>query len=392
MRILQIHNRYAEPGGEDTISDAEAALLAQAGHDVQPFRIGNPARGLAAARTFAAAPYNPAQERAMRARVQAFAPDVAHVHNTWFALSPSIFRALRRERVPTVMTLQNFRPLCAEAKLFRAGGECRDCVGTHPWRAVVHSCYRGSVPASIVAAATISLHRRLGTWDAIDRFFAPSETVKAIFVQGGFPAAKIVVKPNVVADPGPRLAPPSASPTVLYAGRLSPEKGVALLLGAWREAAPALPGFELAIVGDGPQRAELERAAGQRVRFHGFVAPDALAQLMLTGRALVFPTQWPENFGRSIVEAMAAGLPVLASDIGTPAELVGAVGREWVVPPASGEAWAAALTGLGDGDRVDRAGALARALFERHYGFDTGLAQLLAVYGELTGAASAQAA
>jgi glycosyltransferase involved in cell wall biosynthesis len=383
MRILQVHNRYVEPGGEDTISDAEAALLTEAGHDVDVLRVHNPEDRLSAARAFVAAPYNFAQERAMRARVRSFAPDLAHVHNTWFALSPSVFRALRTERVPTVMTLQNFRPLCAEAKLFRDGGLCTDCVGTHPWRGVRYACYRGSVPASIVAATTIALHRKLGTWDKIDRFFAPSESVKTVFVEGGFPGEKIVVKPNVVRDPGPRALPPSESPTVLYAGRLSPEKGLALLLEAWREAAPTIPELELVIVGDGPQREALERAAPERVRFHGYVEPEALVPIMLAARALVFPTQWPENFGRTIVEAMAAGLPVLASDIGTPAELVGRLGPDWLVLPSSRPEWVTGLTRLADSTRVDGAGRRARELFERDYNFDVGLRALLDVYRKM---------
>src|SRR5207302_8123995 len=136
------------------------------------------------------------------------------------ALTPSVFRALRSESVPTVMTLQNFRLVCAEAKLFRDGRTCTDCVGTHPWRGALHACYRGSVPASIVAAATISLNRRVGSWDGIDRFLAPSEFVRSIFLQAGFAPERIVVKPNVVADPGARDAAPSASSTLLYVGRL----------------------------------------------------------------------------------------------------------------------------------------------------------------------------
>jgi glycosyltransferase involved in cell wall biosynthesis len=383
MRILQVHNQYVEPGGEDTISDTEAALLTGAGHIVDRLRIRNPEGGLAAARSFAAAPYNFAQERAMRARVRSFGPDVAHVHNTWFAFSPSIFRALRSEGVPVVMTLQNFRPLCAEAKLFRDGGLCTDCVGTHPWRAVRYRCYRGSTPASVMAAATIALHRKLGTWEAIDRFFAPSESVKNVFVEGGFSSRRITVKPNVVTDPGPRSEPPSASRTVLYAGRLSPEKGLALLLDTWQEAAADIPDLELLIVGDGPQRAALERRAPRRVNFSGFVEPAELVPIMLAARALVFPTQWPENFGRSIVEAMAAGVPVLASDIGTPAEVVGELGPEWLLPPGDRQEWVAALTRLTDPARVDGAGRRARELFEQKYNIEIGLRQLLEVYQEL---------
>jgi glycosyltransferase involved in cell wall biosynthesis len=281
------------------------------------------------------------------------------------------------------MTLQNFRPLCAEAKLFRDGRTCTDCVGRSPWRAVRYACYRGSVPASIVAAATIALHRRLATWDLVDRVLAPSESVKAVFVDGGFDPGRIVVRPNFVPDPGGRARSPSASRTVLYVGRLSPEKGLRVLLDAWRAASAELGDLELVIVGDGPQRAELERLAPASVSFAGYVEPGRLPEYMLAARALVFPTLWSENFGRSIIEAMAAGIPVLASDIGTPSELVGELGERWLVPPRRVPAWAVALAGLTDDDAVRAGGSRARELFEHRYAPAAGLRSLLATYAEL---------
>ncbi len=196
-------------GGEDTIADTEAELLRGAGHEVEPFRLSNSGRPAAAAASLLAAPWNPGQHRAMRARVRKLRPDIAHVHNTWFALSPSIFHALAAEGIPTVMTIQNFRLMCAEAKLFRNGRLCTECVGTHPWRAVRYACYRRSRPQSAVAALTIALNRQLSSWDHVDRFFAPSKFVRDVFADGGFDPDRIVVKPNVIGDPGPRREAPS---------------------------------------------------------------------------------------------------------------------------------------------------------------------------------------
>ncbi|MGI8412551.1 MAG: glycosyltransferase family 4 protein [Solirubrobacteraceae bacterium] len=380
MKVLQIHNKYAFAGGEDTIADTEADLLVRAGHEVERVRVRNIDRGAAALRAYAAAPYNIAQYRDMRARARAFGPDIAHVHNTWFTLTPSVFHALRAESVPIVMTLQNFRLICAEGKLYRNGRQCTECVSHHPWRAMRYSCYRDSIPSSAVAAATISLNRGFGSWDLIDRFFAPSEFVKDVFVRGGFDARRIVVKPNVVPDPGPRPRPPSDSRTLLYVGRLAREKGPDVLLEAWRHAAPAVPDLELVMIGDGPMRAELESRAPERVRLLGWVEPDQLHLHMLNARALIFPTQCSENFGRSIVEAMAAGMPVLASDIATPADLVGELGQHWLVAPHDPPAWAAALAALDDDATIDAGGRRGRGLFERKYTFEIGLRRLMDVY------------
>ncbi len=380
MRILQIHNPYVYAGGEDTIADTEAELLRDAGHEVDRFRASNPDRAPRAAASLLAAPWNPARYRAVRDRVRELRPDIAHVHNTWFALTPSIFPALAAEGIPTVMTIQNFRLMCAEAKLFRDGGLCTKCVGSHPWHAVRYACYRGSRPQSAVAALTIAVNRRVGSWDRIDRFFAPSEFVKGVFAQGGFDPGRIVVKPNVIGDPGPRPQSPSSARSILFVGRISPEKGPKLLLDAWREAAPQAPDLELVMIGDGPVRAELEREAPPRTRFLGWVPPSELPEQLLAARALVFPTQWSENFGRSIIEAMAAGMPVLASDIATPAEIVGELGAEWLVAPHDHAAWRNALAGLSDGAVVDAGGARARALFERKYNLEAGLDALLETY------------
>jgi glycosyltransferase involved in cell wall biosynthesis len=385
--VLQVHNVYTQPGGEDAIADAEAALLRAAGHEVTAMRVQNPEGAVHAARALAAAPWNPTRYRAMRRTVRECRPDVAHVHNTWFALTPAVLTALRAERVPVVMTLQNYRLLCVNAFLFRDGRVCTDCVGTHPWHGVQHACYRDSRPQSAIAAATITTNRALRTWDHVDRFVAPSRFVRQVFIDAGVAADRITVKPNTVSDPGPRPAPPSTANEVVYAGRLSPEKGVDTLLAGWAKAGGTVAGMELVVVGEGPQRGELERMAVAGVRFTGWLAADDLQALLLRARALVFPSVWWENFGRVIIEAMAAGLPVMASDIATPAEVVAPLGAGWLVPPGDAPAWAAHLARLGDDSFVDAGGAAARAAFESEFAPDVGLDRLLAVYASVVGAA-----
>ncbi|MBC6447995.1 glycosyltransferase [Actinokineospora xionganensis] len=390
MRVLQIHNRYATPGGEDRVADDEAALLAAAGHEVVRVRGDNPGGGAAAVATLAGAVWNPRRFHDIRALVRADRPDVAHVHNTWFGLSPSTVDALHAEGVPVVMTLHNYRLLCANGLLYRDGAPCTDCLGAKPWPAVTHRCYRGSAAQSAVAAATIAASRHRGTWRRVTRFIAPSESIKAIHVDAGFDPARIIVKPHGVPDPGPRPTPPGHSSTVLSVGRLSAEKGLETLLAAWRTAATSLGDQKLVIVGDGPLRQRLEQNAPPRTSFTGWVSPARLSELMLSSRALVFPTRWYETFGRVAVEAMAAGMPVLASDISGPAEIAGRLGPEWLVPPGDEQAWATALGRLTDGPSITAAGAKGRAIFEREYGEAGGLRALLDAYSEATTAARAK--
>ncbi|HKQ01822.1 MAG TPA: glycosyltransferase, partial [Actinomycetes bacterium] len=239
MRILQVHTRYRYEGGEDAVARAEAALLTQAGHEVVPYVAENPQGPGPTAAAMLASPWNPAAARKLRSAARRARPDVAHVHNTWFALTPSVVAALDGIGVPVVVTLHNYRLLCANASLFRDGRPCEDCVGTHPWHGVQHRCYRGSAVSSTAVAATISLNRALGTWDRHVRLFlALNDFARDRFVTGGLPPDRVWVKPNSVGDPGRRAGPPSASRTVLFAGRLVPEKGVGVLLDAWRRHAP----------------------------------------------------------------------------------------------------------------------------------------------------------
>jgi glycosyltransferase involved in cell wall biosynthesis len=381
MKVMQIHNHYRLDGGEEASVEVEADLLRSGGHQVNEVRVSNPDGRVRAAGSLLASPWNPARPRAIRAEVRRWGPDLAHVHNTWFSFSPSVVGALAAERVPTVMSVRNFRLLCVHSGLYRDGRICTDCVGTHPWRGVIHNCYRRSRVASTAAATTIALNRGLRTWDRIDRFIAPSAFVRDMFVRAGFDAGRFAIAPNVVPDPGVRTAPPSRSRTVLYAGNLTGEKGVQMLLDGWRMARRQIKdGLELVVVGDGPLRAPLERNPPDGVTVKAWMDRPELADLMLRSRAVVFPSQSYETFGRVVAEAFAAGAPVLASNLSAPAELVEPLGESWLVPPDDASAWGAGLAQLADDAVVDEAGADARKLFERRYSFEAGLPRLLAIY------------
>ncbi|HKE98121.1 MAG TPA: glycosyltransferase family 4 protein [Actinomycetes bacterium] len=383
MRILQLHTDYREPGGETAVVRAEAELLRAAGHDVVAHQVVNPAGAAGAALALAASPSNPVAARRAGRLAGRLRPDLAHVHNTWYALSPSVLRALGRAGVPVVMTLHNYRLLCVNASLSRAGRPCEDCVGRLPLAGVAHRCYRGSAVASAAAATTIAANRAAGTWTRhVRRFLVLNEFARERFVRGGLPAERLTVTPNFVADPGGRGRAPSASPTVLFVGRLEPLKGVGTLLDAW--AARARPGLELVVVGDGPMRPALERRAPPGVRFAGRLAPGEVRRRMLDARALAFPTLLYEGQPMVVLEALAAGLPVLASDLGGTAELLRAgAGAGWLAPPGDTGGWGRALARLDDGAGTDAAGRRLRGLYEQRFTPELGLRRLLDVYGQV---------
>lgn len=384
VKILQVHTKYRQAGGEDTVVEAEADLLRSAGHDVVQFQANNPSDDLSAAGALSLSTWNPWAARRIQAVAEEARPDVAHIHNTWYALSPSILRPLRELGIPVVMTLHNYRLICSNALLFRDGHPCEDCVGTHPWHGVVHRCYRGSLFASTAAAVSISVHQGRQTWERhVDLFLALTEFAKGRFIAGGLTGEKIRVKPNFVPDPGPRPRRPSVSSILLFVGRLSREKGVDRLLDAW-ERLPS-PAFELVVVGDGPMRSSLEARAVPGVRFTGSLDQGQVRKWMREARTLVFPSIWYEAQPIVVLEALASGLPVLGSALGAIPELLEGLGPGWTIPSEDAGAWIEALLGLEDDQKVDEAGRRARATYEDQFTPRIGLALLERVYTSVLG-------
>jgi glycosyltransferase involved in cell wall biosynthesis len=379
MRVLQLHTRYRQPGGEDAVVRAEAELLGRSGHEVIQHHVQNPPGAAGAMGLLLLAPWNPIQARLVQGLAKQVRPDVAHIHNTWYAQSPAVVWALHRSGIPTVMTLHNYRLLCANGQLFRDGVPCEDCVGASPWHGVQHGCYRDSGVLSVPAAGTIALHDRLRTWNrAVDRFLVLSEFAREQLIRGGLPPERIEVKPNFVPDPGPRSCSAASSRTVLYVGRLSAEKGVELLVEAWRRLGDEP--LELVIVGDGPLRERLERRPVPRLRFMGRLPEEEVRRQMLAARALVLPSVWYEGQPMTALEALAAGLPVLGSDIGGVSELLAPLGQEWLAAPGEVSSWVAGLRALAHQERVETASARARELYERSFSTATAARALEGAY------------
>ena len=310
----------------------------------------------------------------MAGEITAFGPDVVHVHNFFPLLTPAIYDACRDAGVPVVQTLHNYRTICAGAMLMRSGRPCEDCIGSSPYRAVLHGCYWDSRPASLAVARMVAMHRRRGTWETkVDRFIALTEFAKNRFVKAGFPADRIVVKPNFVED---RTVGEAARGGALFVGRLSPEKGINTLLRAW-------DGLDapLRIAGDGPLLDSLSGADMTNVSVLGRTKPEAVSGEMARAEFLVMPSEWYETFGLVIVEAFCQGLPVIASRLGAMAEIIedGVTGLHFTPGDAANLAakvrWAASHP-----DEMRRMGANARRVYEKKYTPEANYRQLMAIY------------
>lgn len=373
LRVLLVHNRYRHRGGEDVVFEREAQLLRDAGHEVETYErhndeIDDIGTAAAAAQTL----WSRRTVRDITAIARRFRPDVAHVHNTFPLISPSVYPALERAGVPIVQTLHNYRLMCLNAMLLREGKPCEDCLGRLPWRGVAQGCYRGSPAQSAVLAATLALHRRRTIIAYVDRFIALTQFARGLFVRAGIPAEKIVVKPNSTPDPG---KPTSRRHGFLYVGRLSEEKGMSTLAAA----ASLAPGIHVDVIGDGPCADLLSGIPN--VRLHGRKGAADVRRAMASAEFLVLPSLWYEGFPMTVVEAYAAGLPVMASDIGSLSEIVDDGVTGFRVPPGDARSLAAHMTRVAEGHYAARDFELrARARYEADFAPDKQASTLVSIY------------
>lgn len=378
--ILIAHNQYRQRGGEDAVVEAEVALLRGHGHSVRLYARHNDEIGPGNAVNAALGTvWSRRTVREVSAMLADSAVDVVHAHNTFPLISPSLYWNAARAGVPVVQTLHNFRLSCPQGMYLRDGRICEDCMGRVPWRGVVHRCYRQSVSQSGVLAAMLTAHRAMGTWQQkVTRYIALNEFCRRKFIQGGLPADRIVVKPNFVVSPaslaGSAGAPPSRRGG-LYVGRLSPEKGISVLLAAL----DMRPGQQIDLVGDGPELSKIQKHPAARSL--GVLNQEEVMHRMQSAVYLVMPSLWYENFPRTLVEAYSCGLPVIASRLGALAELV-EEGRTGLLFEAGNAAELAEKIAWAESnpDAMRKMGDAARALYEKEYTPERNYEQLMAIY------------
>lgn len=314
MKVLQVHNRYRFRGGEDAVFENTIDRLRERGVQVSALDKHSDDIGgslLRKAVAVASGVYSPAAARAMTSLLQAERPDVVHSHNLFPLLSPSVLVACRRAGVPVVMTVHNYRLSCPIGVHFREGAVCEACRGGHEFQCLRHNC-RGSLQESGAYALRGWVSNRLGLFrDNVTRFIAISAFLKAFLVADGFPADRIDVVHNAIHIPA-TPADAGAGQYAAFCGRLSEEKGIPLLL----EAARQNPDIPVRIAGTGDLLDALKREAPANVSFLGQLNRDALADLYRNARCQVVPSVWHETFGLVAAEAMAHGIPVIASRMG----------------------------------------------------------------------------
>lgn len=381
MKILLCHNHYQHRGGEGESFAAEARLLESRGHQVLQFTKHNDAIcDMSAWELATATIWNRESGREIKELIARHKPDILHCTNTFPLISPSVYYAAKACGVPVVQSLRNFRPLCVNGHLLRNGKPCEDCLQkVFSWPGVLRGCYQNSRVYSAGVGAMQLTHRLLRTWtQAIDIFFTPSEHARSRFVLGGFPADRLLVKPNFVeSDPG---LGSGGGRYAAFAGRLTSEKGVRVLLDAWSRLDVPL---ELRIAGEGPLESEVQEACRRdsRIRWFNWLPQPDVLRLLADAVCVIVPSLWYETFGRTIIEAYAAGTPAVVSKLGAMAELV-ADGRTGLhFHPGDAADLAAKITRLyEDQEGTARMRLGARQEYEQRYTAEANYQLLMNVY------------
>ena len=336
MRILVANKFWYHRGGLERVMFDEISWLEAAGHEVGHFSTCHPdnepsawsdyfaphldlgshasltkrEQVTAACRTF----WSFEAERRFVRLLADYRPDVVHAHGIHRQISPSILSAARRAGVPVVQTLHDCHPVCASGDLMYAGNEACDpprCGRINVLPCWLAGCVDHSKARSVLAGTELLWRRWVVSYHKlIDTFIAPSQYLATRVARGGIPLAKLRVLPNAVRMPAD-LRMEDEGEAFVYAGRLSPEKGLETLMQAVN-----LAQVPLLVAGSGPLSDQLRDHASSLVRFLGQLKADAVDDLIARCRAAVVPSLGPENAPLAVLEAMALGKPVVGTRMG----------------------------------------------------------------------------
>jgi glycosyltransferase involved in cell wall biosynthesis len=402
MKIALVNNFYYLRGGSERVMFGDRQALLAAGHQLSPFAPQDPRNEPAGSEAFfpevtdhstvRAAElvkvavnlvYSNSVGRAFAAFLDDFQPDVIHCHNIYGRLTTAVLDEATIRHIPVVMTVHDQKLVCPAYLGLRQGKPCQLCSDGGYWRCVRWKCHKQSTAGSLAYSVEAYFNRFGGKYDSVSRFLCPSKFMQQSLIKAGIASARTVYHPNAVetrdyethSEPGAYL---------LYAGRLSAEKGILTLLAAIEQL-----NVPLRIAGEGPLEQEIRDLIDSRklpVCLEGFCAGERLAALYKSSAFTVLPSLCYENAPMAILESFAYGKSVLASNIGGIPELVadGEVGRLFT-PGNVDELTGRAREMWDNREQLKTMGIRARELIERRFNQKRRISDLLSIYNNVCG-------
>ncbi|MDQ2751575.1 MAG: glycosyltransferase [Bacteroidota bacterium] len=313
MKVLFIHTKYKEYGGEDSVVKNEIQLLQQNGCEVKALYFDNSRHSFLQLMMM---PFNPFSYVKTIREINRFQPDVVHIHNLHFGASYSVIRAVSQTKTPMVKTLHNYRFLCPSGTLFFNNDlYLKSLAQPFPWSAIKDKVFRNSGVLTFWLSFSTWLHKKWGTFKKVDRYIVLNEQSRSLFLASDLQLQKnqLIMKPNFIQSGTTEPNALARGNHYLYIGRLSVEKGIDVLLKAF-----AVNGFPLTIIGDGPLRDEVlvAKAANPLITWMGYQGKEVIEEQLRRCNAVIVPSVCYEGMPLTIVEAFAAGTPVITSKLG----------------------------------------------------------------------------
>ncbi|WP_283685867.1 glycosyltransferase family 4 protein [Dysgonomonas sp. Marseille-Q5470] len=312
MKILLIHTHYQQEGGEDSVFQQEYSLLAK-DNNIQKISFQNK-KGLKGLFQFLFSIWNIFAAIEVRRKIKSFQPDIVHLHNWHYATGPLIIRTIKKNNIPLIITLHNYRLICPSAILMHKGQIYTKSIKTYfPLQAIKDKVYRDSYLQTFWLAFIVWFHKILGTWNMPQKYIVLTEFAKKLFTESyiGIDKDRFIIKPNFSENPS--LGYTSVKSDFLFIGRICEEKGIKCLLEAFKKVH-----YTIKIGGDGPLVNEVILAGKEHpnIQYLGKLEKTLVVYYMQNSSILVFPSICYEGMPMTIIEALALGTPVLASNLG----------------------------------------------------------------------------
>ena len=318
MKILIVHNFYKIRAGEYSVFNNEMNLLKDNNHEVITYHKDNKTINSLSSkfRSFLNVIFSNKVYKKFDHLLKKEKPDIIHVHNFFPLITPSIFFAAKDNKIPIIQTLHNYRHICPSAILMHKNKIYEKSITNGVFSTVIDKVYQNSYLGTFALARMINYHKKKDTWNSkVNKFIALTQFSKSKFEEAGFLPSKITVKPNFVFDI--KKNDIKKEKFALFVGRIGEEKGIKILIKAWKNI-----NYPLTVAGSGPLEDDLKSLKQNNINFIGSQDKGKIVELMNSASFLVVPSIWYEGFPMVILEAYSAGLPVLGSRIGSVGEVV----------------------------------------------------------------------
>lgn len=404
MRILQAHKYHHLLGGAEKYYLELSEFLADKGHEVANYsmegsknseskwekyfvsRVSFKDIGLfglpkVLGRMF----YSFEARKKMGKLLDDFKPDIVHIQNIYYHISPSILPEIKKRGIPVVYTVHDYHLMTPNITFFHDGGVCEITRGGKIYKALFHKCVKGSYMATFPATLALMLQRLLGLYDKnIDIYIAPSRFMKDKLVENGFSEEKIINVPNFINAKDYKVNYPAEKSYVLYFGMLYEHKGVEDILAV----AKRLPHIDFKIVGSGPEKENLEKKKKVKklsnVEFLGRIEGKKLQEVIGDAYFCLSPSLWFENLPYSVLESFASGKPVVASRIGGIPEIIGDKGNGLLFDPGDVEELTKKISLLWEDKKLTKKlGKNARETALKSFSPDEHYESLVSIYNRL---------